>query len=109
MPLFKSKEEKEIIKNERAQLKAEKKRIRIEKAQEEYDKAHSIMAQRRVELDARNAIRDERMAKRQIEIDKINAHNKAVIQDWLGDVREIKSDFINEQRAITRNSRNKPK
>jgi len=66
----------------------------------EIAKTNAKYAEREAKYDAEIAEIDERLT-------KIRAHNKAVIQDWLGDVREIKQDFVEEQRQITRNNRTK--
>lgn len=65
------------------------------------------IAETNAKYDKRKAIRDAEIAEIDARIAKIDAHNKAVIQDWLGDVREIKQNFVEEQRQITRNNRNK--
>ena len=100
MSLFKSKEERAISKAEKKRLKMEKwERIGAE-AQAQIDKIN-------VETAEKKAIYEERIAKRGERIAEIDAHNKAVIQDWLGDVRRIKNDFVQENRQISQQNHQK--
>jgi len=107
MPLFASKEEKLKLREEKKIAKVERKKRQIEAAHERLAESKAIYEQMDAELAEKRAVTQKEIAKLKEEREDIREHNKAVIKDWLGDVREIKQDFVDEQKQITQNNRNK--
>jgi len=123
MPIFKSEEEKSKKKAEKEKRQAERqaeaaKKIAELDAKLEANKLKRLKIDEETKLKkaeteatyqremAEIATKFEPIEKARAErIAKVDAHNRAVINEWKEEVRRIKRDFLYNQRQITQNNR----